>query len=101
MEVLKIVERVRVLMESRNVSVSMLADKSGIARPSISRFLSGKIKNPTLSTLTSIADALGVPVRSLFPCDSADVNGYIEHDGGIERIRDFRDLERIVSKLKK
>lgn len=100
MEIQNIIERVRHFMTVKGVSSSVLAEKTGMAQPSISRFLAGKTQNPTLSTLSSIANALDVPLRNLFPHDKSNVNGYIEHDGGIERIREFSDLERIVSKLR-
>lgn len=100
MEIEGVIKRVRYFMTVKGVSPSVLAERAGMAQPSISRFLAGKIQNPTLSTLSSIADALDVPLRNLFPHDRSNVNGYIEHDGGIERIRDFSDLERIVSELR-
>ncbi|TWT63177.1 helix-turn-helix domain-containing protein [Rubinisphaera italica] len=40
-------------------SLADLSDRSGIDRPSLSRLLNGKAENPTIETLSRVAEALG------------------------------------------
>ena len=40
-------------------SLADLSDRSGIDRPSLSRLLNGKAENPTVETLSRVAEALG------------------------------------------
>jgi len=48
----------------RGLSVGALADAAGVGKGSLSEIENG-IRNPTLSTLYSVAGALGVPLASL------------------------------------
>jgi DNA-binding Xre family transcriptional regulator len=48
--------------EQRGISLSELAERTGITRQALSRIERGEHKNPTFSTLQRIADALGMEV---------------------------------------
>ncbi len=58
-EELRIVE----LMRDRNMTQTQLAEKMGITRVGLAKAISG---NTTVSTLRKVADALDVPITSLF-----------------------------------
>ena len=62
----KLGKRIRQIMADRDLSVNRLADFSGVGRGGLSEILAGK-SSPTVRTLGRIAEALGVPVRDLFP----------------------------------
>lgn len=88
-------------MERRGLHITALADRAGIARPAVSRFLAGNVKNPTLDTLDNIAKALDVPTRELFPPYHSDIKGYIEVDEEVMIVKSRADLERIIMYYKK
>ena len=52
----------------KNLTLSELARKSGVAKSHISNIESGD-KNPTILTLCKLAKALEVPCYKLFACD--------------------------------
>jgi transcriptional regulator with XRE-family HTH domain len=64
-------ERLRAARRERGLSVGALADAAGVGKGSLSEIENG-IRNPTLSTLYSVAGALGVPLASLI-ADQAGV----------------------------
>lgn len=55
--------RVKELCRQRGMQLKDLASKMGIAPESLSRAING---NPQLSTITSIADNLGISISELF-----------------------------------
>lgn len=57
-------ERLRAARRERGLSVGALADAAGVGKGSLSEIENG-IRNPTLSTLYSVAGALGVPLATL------------------------------------
>ncbi|KPE51006.1 helix-turn-helix domain-containing protein [Chryseobacterium indologenes] len=68
------------LLNQRGWTQAELAKKMGIAKST----LTDNLKNPTLTKLNSIADALGVPVRDLFPAgvDEKGQELFIKDDKG-------------------
>lgn len=69
-------ERVRALRAARNLSLSALAEASGVGKGSLSELENGT-RNPTLATLYSIAGPLGVPLEALL----ADAGAGADSDG--------------------
>lgn len=59
---MNIVENVKAICQAKGMSLQSVAEKIGVAPPSLSQILRG---NPTLSKLTAIAGALGVGVSDL------------------------------------
>jgi transcriptional regulator with XRE-family HTH domain len=57
-------ERLRAARRERGLSVGGLAATAGVGKGSLSEIENGT-RNPTLSTLYSLADALGVPLATL------------------------------------
>lgn len=59
-----IAQRLRAEREARGLSLSALARAAGIGKGSLSE-LENATRNPTISTLYALADALGVPLATL------------------------------------
>jgi transcriptional regulator with XRE-family HTH domain len=57
-------ERLRAARHERGLSLAALAEAAGIGKGSLSEIENGA-RNPTLSTLYALADALGVPLATL------------------------------------
>jgi transcriptional regulator with XRE-family HTH domain len=57
-------ERVRATRHERELTVEALAKAAGVGKGSLSEIENG-VRNPTLGTLYSIADALGLPLANL------------------------------------
>ena len=55
--------RIREIIKEKGLSTEELAAKLGVSVSSINQSISG---NPTVDTLTRIADALDVPIAELF-----------------------------------
>ncbi|HZU70716.1 MAG TPA: XRE family transcriptional regulator [Ktedonobacteraceae bacterium] len=61
----RLARAVRAHRESRGLSLGVLAQKAGISKTSLSKIEAGQ-GNPSLEVLNSIANALNVPVSTLF-----------------------------------
>ncbi len=59
--------RIRKIMLEKGISVNEMSEKLGITRQSFYSIVNG---NPTMSTLTKIAEILGVTVKKLFRDES-------------------------------
>ena len=57
-------ERLRAARHERGLSLAALAEAAGVGKGSLSEIENGA-RNPTLSTLYALADALGVPLATL------------------------------------
>lgn len=73
----------KVLMEHNNVSISLLSKNTGVPVGTISRLMSEEHTNPTLSSLTPIADFFNISIGQLIgddPLSLTDTAGfYIEN----------------------
>lgn len=65
--------RIKELCKEKGLTLNQLAEKIGVYQPTISGFISGKIK-PSLDTLEKIASTLGVSIGELF--DEKDSNTF-------------------------
>lgn len=63
---LLVAERVKAARLTQGHSLSHLAKQAGLGKGSLSELEAGR-RNPTLATLYSLADALGVPLSHLLP----------------------------------
>jgi transcriptional regulator with XRE-family HTH domain len=72
-------ERLRAARQERGLSVGALAEAAGVGKGSLSEIENG-IRNPTLSTLYSVAGTLGVPLATLI----ADRPGALVTSSGVE-----------------
>ena len=71
-----------------------LAESVGIARPNMSNIVTGKA-NPSITTLESIAGALGVEVADLFR-PQEDFLAIIQENGETRTFRKKADLKEFV-----
>lgn len=85
------------------ISQSKLAELSGLAFGTINRILNGK-QELLPNTLAKIAEALNLSVSQLLQDEAvevmdAEVQGYIEYDGEIRKIKSFAALQKLVSQI--
>ena len=85
---------IKLLRKKQQLSQSQLSKKSGIKREYISSLERGKLRNPTLNTLSKIARGLGVPLEKLLLCDSADPHSFQD------LLEKSSDIEQKISLLK-
>lgn len=85
------------------ISQSKLAELSGLAFGTINRILNGK-QELLPNTLAKIAEALNLSVSQLLQDEAievmdAEVQGYIEYDGEIRKIKSFAALQKLISQI--
>ena len=66
-----VARNLRGLRVERNLSVSELARRSGVAKGTVSKLEAGQATNPTVETLWALADALGASLSELIVADTA------------------------------
>ena len=86
-------QKIQALRKQQRLSQAQLEQSTGIKREYISRLERGKLKNPTIGTLSKIAQGLDVTVENLLLCDSSP-NCFRDLLGQSEK------LERKISLLK-
>ncbi len=87
-------QRVKDICKEKGITLKELAEKMKIAPESLSRAING---NPQLSTLENIANALDVPIGSLFnSCHQSAVPTYIIYNGIVHPIEDKELVKQIV-----
>jgi transcriptional regulator with XRE-family HTH domain len=64
--------RIKEVLREQKTTATSLADKIGIAQPSMSNIVNGNA-TPSLERLEQIADALNVPITELFETPAGDV----------------------------
>lgn len=93
--------RIREVLEQKGVTTRKLAEKLGITQSALNQHISG---NPSLKILTSIANALNVPVWELLVspeevCNKSlesEVNGYVKVKGTLYEVHSFEDLRKLL-----
>ena len=91
--------RIKEVIKEKGLTVQTLAERMGINRVGLSNHING---NPSVAVLEKIAAALEVPIQDLFARnDQMEINGYIEVEGEILKIKSLNDLEILVNRLKK
>ena len=85
------------------ISQSELARLSGLAFGTINRILNGK-QELLPNTMAKIAEALNLSVSQLMDDDSqeiieTEVQGYIEYDGEIKKVKSFAALQNLVAQI--
>lgn len=61
----QVLDDIRAERARQNMSNVELAERSGASEPTVSKLISGKADNPTLTTVVDMADALGLEVRAV------------------------------------
>ena len=96
-------DKIRVLIEERGLSQQQFADMVGIHHITLNRNLAKN--NFSSKSLEKIASACGVSTYDLLPDDEtnkivlSNVFGYIEYNGDIVKIRDFKTLKKFVERV--
>jgi transcriptional regulator with XRE-family HTH domain len=89
---LELGKRIRTLRRLRKLTIEKLGEKSGISYKFIGEIERG-VANPSLDTLASIADALGININALFPAV-----GDVDHQLSSEDIRLIKKALRLLNK---
>lgn len=97
---MKAVEVINTYIAEQGITQSKLAELSGLSFSTINRILNDK-QELKPNTLAKIADALNLPISHFIEDDTvrgvdAEVQGYVEYDGEIHKIKSFTDLQKIV-----
>ena len=61
-----VVRRIFQLCDSRNITINHLSLISGITQSTLSNVVSGRRKNPTISTIQKICDGLDISIQEFF-----------------------------------
>lgn len=85
--------RILELCKEQGINQTELAEKIGLSRVGLSKAING---NPTVETLSKIANALKVDITDLFACDKRDLCGHIEYKGQVYTIKSRFDLENLL-----
>ena len=80
----------------QGITLQELADKMGVARSTANTLSKG---NPTIETLSKIADALGVEVTDLFEKSSDEVIGVVRIGDSTHVINSKEDIKKLAEKL--
>jgi len=89
--------RVKEICKTKGITIGDLAEKMQMARESLSRAING---NPTLDTLEKIAQALDVPISSLFDVES-ELYGLLQFRGKTYRIDSNQALQTFLNDYSK
>ena len=96
-------DKIRQQLLALGLTQSKLAELSGITFATINRIINGKQKI-TEAVLAKIANALNLSVEQLEQDETKevlefDVQGYVEYDGEIHKIKSFASLQKLVSQI--
>lgn len=107
------IEKLRQMKEKSHMTNQQIAEKSNIPESTVARIFSGKTPNPTITTVTAMARAMGGSAADFFNEDGTEAdnaqtadgnNGLLSAaEGGTEMIAeaagkgDASDVERNVS----
>jgi len=98
------IENLKRIMKNKDINIEILKnliENNGykLSRNSISNILNGK-NNPKVETIQHIAKALKIEVWEIFSgISDSDINGFIEFNGEVYRIKSRSDLEKLISKM--
>lgn len=99
------IDRIKDLMEAKGIAKQELASICNISAMTIGRLLTKTDYNPTTDTIETIANALGVHEQYIYETETdvkskIPLNGYIEFNGAISRIKTFSQLEKLYNDIK-
>jgi transcriptional regulator with XRE-family HTH domain len=102
------IDNLKKAMDDKNVNIEKLKtrieEKGGtITRNTISNILHGR-NQPKIDTVEMIAAALEIEVWQLFTSSfgagpDSELNGYVEFNGEVHRVKSKQDLEKLLSML--
>lgn len=85
------------LCKLKGMTLQMVADNMNVSRQSLANTLSKG--NPTIETLSKIADALGVEITDLFEKSSDEVIGAVRIGDSTHVINSKEDIKKLAEKL--
>lgn len=96
-------DKIKQHISELGISLSELARLSGLAFGTINRILNGK-QELLPNTMAKIAEALNLSIPQLMDDDTQEiietkVQGYIEYDGEIEKVKSFAALQKLVAQI--
>ena len=96
MELLKL----RDLLKEREITGKEFAEAMGFSTNTASNLINGK-SFPAGKDLKAIADFLDVDIKDLFnqTKGTAPLNGFVEYEGEIYRIKEIKDLDLLKEKV--
>ena len=102
------VERIKKLMEAKEMTGQQLASICNLSAMTISRILTKPKYNPSIPIIESIAQALGVEAQYIIERTATEtetksklpINGFIEYGGTISSIKTFKQLEKVYESIK-
>ena len=90
--------RVKEIVKQRGLTLAKVAEMLDVHPVNLSTTLNG---NPTLSTLSRIAEVLQVEVTDLIETENKPiVSGFVKVNGEVLEITSVADLEKALSKAK-
>ena len=90
--------RVKEIVKQKGLTLAKVAEMLDVHPVNLSTALNG---NPTLSTLSRIAEVLEVEVADLFEReDRPTINGYVKVGTEVVEVSSVADLERALDKAK-
>lgn len=90
--------RVKEIVKQRGLTLAKVAEMLDVHPVNLSTALNG---NPTLSTLSRIAEVLEVEVADLFEReDRPTINGYVKVGTVVVEVSSISDLEKVLEKAK-
>ena len=100
---MKTIDKIKQHLNELGITQSELARLSGLSFGTINRILNDK-QELKPNTLIKIAEALNLSVSQLMDDDSqeiieTEVQGYIEYDGEIKKVKSFAALQKLVAQI--
>ena len=89
--------KIKQIAKEKGMTMAKLAEEMGVHPVNLSSSLGG---NPTLSTLSKIAEVLNVEVIDLFERENkTSVNGFVKVDDTVCEVSSVADLEKLYNKV--
>ena len=89
--------RIKQLVKEKGMTMAEVAKKLGVNPVNLSSAIKG---NPTLSTLSKIAEVLEVEVANLFEWEEKAIYGFVKIGGEVIELSSFDDIEKALIKAK-
>lgn len=100
------IERIKTLLAERHMTFEDLASKMGKERSVVYKTIANG--NPTLNFLLKLSEALNLPIDAIVsapapasqtPTPEDSIDGFVEVNGIVHRIRSKKDLDKIIDKF--
>lgn len=91
--------RIKEVIREQGFTVQSVAEKIGKSKQSLHGII--EKGNPTINTLSDIANAIDVPISKLYEeIPEEDLVALIQHKGDFYKASTIEELEKIVGKIK-